>query len=260
MAMGTRWRMVAAGFMAVTLLASCGGDDDDETTTDTVAEEQEQAAGGDAEAYCEAARRLDEQESFPTAEQLDELAATAPEEIADDVAFVAERLKEGIESGDPAAAFGDPEVEERLMPIEDFEAQECGLGGGEEDEVEQDPSVTELDPEAARSDVVATEYAFEFAPPAAGRTSLVMDNQGEESHVMLVARLAEGATLDQALEADDPGEFVEEEYESDIAAPGEEAVVTADLTAGEWAMVCYLPTVEGEPHFALGMAETFTVE
>lgn len=253
------WRS-AAGMAAVLMLLGGCGDDGEVASDEDVQEEQpEQGAGDDAQAYCDVARELDEQQSFPTPEQLDELVAAAPEEIKGDVEFVAERFKASIEAGDPAGAFADPEVEQRLGPIEEFEARECDLGGEEEEE-EQDPSVTELDPQAARVDVVGTEYAFEFAPPAAGRTSFVMANEGEESHVMAVARLAEGATLDQALQADDPDQFVEEQYDSDIAAPGDEVVLTADLTPGEWAMLCYLPAPDGEPHFAKGMVESFTIE
>lgn len=261
MAMRGLWRTAAGALTVVVLLAGCGSDDDEVATDESVPEEpteQEQAAGG-AQAYCDAARALDEQEGFPTPEQLDELAETAPEEIRADVEFVAERFKAAIEAGDPAGAFADPEVEQRLEPIEAFEVQECGLDEAEEEE-EQDPSVTELDPAAARVDVIATEYAFELDPPAAGPTSFVMDNQGDETHVMLVARLAEGATLDQALQADDPAEFIEEEYESDVAAPGGEAVLTTELTPGEWAMICFLPAPDGEPHFAKGMAESFSIE
>lgn len=262
------WRTAAAVTAVTVLLAGCGGDDDEVTTEEGAQEETEQTqstenegtASGDFQAYCDAARELDEQQDFPTPEQLEELAAAAPEEIKDDVEFVTERFKAAFESGDPAGAFGDPEVAQRLEPIEEFETRECGLGGDEEEEEQQDPSVTVIDPAAARVDVTATEYAFELEAPEAGPTSFVMSNEGQESHVMLIARLAEGATVDQALEADDTAEFVEEQYDSGIANPGDEAVVTAELTPGEWAMVCYLPAPDGEPHFAKGMVETFTIE
>jgi hypothetical protein len=254
MTMRRTWRVMAA-VAAVALLAACGDDEELATGGDG-------QANGESAAYCEAARELDEQQSFPTTEQLDELAAAAPDEIKEDVEFVAGRFKEGIESGDPGSVFADPKVEERFGTIEEFEARECGLGGDDEDEdeEEQDPSVTELDPAATRVDVTATEYDFEFAAPAAGGTSFVMANEGQESHVMLLARLKEGATLEEALQSDDPDEFVEEEYESEVATPGEEAVLTADLTAGDWAMVCYIPAPDGQPHFAKGMAEPFTIE
>ena len=188
-----RFRPSGRDALTVVMVAAAGcGDDDDE-------------AGGDVEAYCDLARELDAQEDFPTAEQLEALRDAAPDEIEENIDTVVEAFLAGIEEGDPAAAFGDPEVEEAFGPIEEFEASECGLGGDEEDEEsEQDPSVTEIDPAATRVDVVATEYAFEFEATAAGRTSFVMANEGEETHVMALSRLAEGATLDQALAAEDP--------------------------------------------------------
>jgi uncharacterized cupredoxin-like copper-binding protein len=236
----------------VALVAAGCGDDDDE-------------AGGTAE-YCELSRELDEQEEFPSAEQLEALRDAAPEEIREDVDFVADRFIEAIEAGNPSSAFEDPEVEERFGPIEEFEEAECGLAGDEEDEegAEQDPSVTELDPDAARVDVTATEYAFEFDGPAAGRTSFVMTNEGEESHFMLIAKLAEGATFEEALEAEDPEAegLLDESFpeaESDVAGPDEEAVLTVDLTPGTYGMLCFLPSPDGTAHAELGMIEEFTV-
>lgn len=253
---GQLWR-VLTGLTAVALLTGCGGDGDQEaaSTTTTAAEAPEVAAG--AEDYCLAARLLDDQESLPTVEQLDELAAVAPEQIKADVEFVIGRFKAGVEAGDPVSAFGDPEVEQRLERVEEFEARVCGLT---DDEEEQDPAVTALDPAARRIDVTATEYDFEFGEVAAGRTSFVMANAGQETHIMIVGKLKEGATLEQALAADDPEQFVEVDYESDIANAGEEAVVTADLTPGNWAMVCPIPASDGQPHFLKGMAVPFTVE
>lgn len=120
--------------------------------------------------------------------------------------------------------------------------------------------MTEIDPDATRVDVSATEYAFAFEAPAAERSSFVMTNDGAESHVMSLAKLADGTTLEQFLETDDDQDLTSEEYESDVAQPGSEAVVTADLSAGQWAMICYLPTSDGQPHYERGMAETFTVD
>ena len=259
MTMRRRLRVVAS-VTAMALLAGCGGDDGRDGGPERAAGGTgTTSAGTDASAYCEAARELDEQDSFPTVEQLDELVDIAPDEIKADVEFVVGRFKEGIEAGDPASAFADPEVERRMEPVEAFEARECGLGEEEEEE-EQDPSVTVLDPAATRVEVTATEYDFELGDTEAGRTSFVMANAGQETHMMLIARLAEGATLEEVLLADDPDELVEEEYESEVAIAGEEAVVTAELTPGEWAMVCPLPASDGEPHFLKGMAVPFTVE
>lgn len=54
-------------------------------------------------------------------------------------------------------------------------------------------------------------------------------------------------------------EGLEASYESAIAAPGAEAIVTADLTRGNWVIVCPLPTPDGEIHAELGMVQEFTV-
>ncbi len=249
-----RWTAAVA---VLALVAAGCGDDDDESTGDDAG--QEAAAGGDVEAYCAIAAELDSQEEFPSAEQLAALAEAAPEAIKADVEFVVERFTAAIEAGDPASAFADPEVEEHFEPIEEFETTECGLGDDEDEGAEQDPSVTELDPSATQVAVSATEYDFTFSAPGAGRTSFVMTNDGEEAHLMDLAKLVEGATLEEALQADDASELIAEEYESDIAAAGEEAVLTVELTEGDWALVCYLPAPDGEPHLLKGMAVPFTV-
>lgn len=129
------WRTAAGVATVLVLLAGCGDDGDGgEVATDEDVQEEpsepEQAAGGDAQAYCDAARELDGQEAFPTPEQLDQLVAAAPEEVKADVEFVTERFEAAIETGDPAGAFADPEVEQRLRSIEEFETRECGLGEG----------------------------------------------------------------------------------------------------------------------------------
>ncbi len=232
----------------LSLAAAACGDDDDTASSD------------DSEAYCELAAELDAQEDFPSAQQLEDLRDAAPDDISDEVGLVVEKFLQGIEDGDPGVAFADPEVEEAFGPIEAFEEDTCGLEGDEaDDEPEQDASVTELDPDAAQVAVSATEYAFEFEDPAAGPTSFTMSNDGEETHLMLLAKVTAGSTIDEVLEAEDTEGLTEVELLSDGAIPGEEAVLTADLTPGEWVMVCFLPDAEGTPHYELGMVSDFTI-
>lgn len=240
----TTWAAMIAVVLLVGTTAACGDDDDDAAAlTD----------------YCELARTLDEQERFPTTEQLEGIRDAAPEEVAQEVNIVATAL---IDAGeDPFAAFEDPDVERAMEAIEAFDAGECGIEqeAGDDDEEEQDPSVTELDPAAARVEVTATDYAFALASkPSAGRTSFVMTNEGEERHLMALLKLAEGATWDDVMESEGE-EGVEEELESDSVAGGGEAVLTADLVPGDYALICYIPDSEGTPHVMLGMSETFTV-
>ena len=76
--------------------------------------------------------------------------------------------------------------------------------------------------------------------------------------MMILAKLEDGATVDEALESDGE-EGISEEYSSDEVLPGGEAVVTAELTAGNWVLLCPIPTPEGAPHFAEGMIWEFAV-
>jgi hypothetical protein len=232
----------------------CGLGDESEDEGD--GEEAAVEIAPEDEDFCAIAQTLDEQEEFPTQEQLEEYRDTAPDEIAEEANVIATAF---LEAGDdPFAAFDDPEVNAAFEVTEPFESEHCGIAH-DGDEEEQDASVTELDPDAAQVAVTASEYDFEFASaPAAGRTSFVMTNEGEERHVMVLLHLSEGTTIDDALESEGE-EGVEEEFESDTAAPGEEAVLTADLVAGNWAMICFLPTPDGTPHFMEGMVEEFTV-
>lgn len=261
------WKALV-GVSALALMAGACGDDEDEASTATTEEVddgaeddgagEEAGEGADSE-YCQLAAEFEEQEGFPTVEQIEAIEAVAPPEISENLAIVSDAFIEAIEAGDPAAAFADPAIEEAFGPIEAYEAEVCGLGEGEEEEAEQDPSVTEVDPDAAQVAVSGTEYAFDFEAPAAGPTSFTMANDGEETHFMLLVKLAEGATIEEALESEGD-EGVDEEFESDIAAPGDDAVLTVDLTPGNWALLCPIPTPEGEPHFAVGMIEEFTIE
>ena len=231
-----------------------GGGDGEEASDFEIAPEDEE--------YCAIATELDEQEDFPSPEQLETIRAAAPEEISDDINTVVEAFLANPD--DPFAAFEDPEVEAAFEPIEAFEAEHCGLHGddeGDDEESEQDPSVTEPDPSAAQVAVTATDYAFAFDPePAAGRTQFTMTNEGEERHVMVLFKLADGATMDEVLASEGEEGIDGPELESDSAAPGETAVLTTDLEPGTYGVICYIPNDEGTPHLALGMTAELTVQ
>jgi len=135
-----------------------------------------------------------------------------------------------IEAEDPMLVFSDPEVGAAFETIDAYESESCGLGGGEDEGPDQDASVTELDPNATRIDVAATDFAFDGdIPTESDRYSFVMQNDGEAVHLIILAKLAAGATMDEVM-ASEGEEGLEASYESDIAAPGAEAIVTADLT------------------------------
>lgn len=269
----TRWKVVAGAAALALVVAGCGDDDeDDAATTDTTVEAEDSGGEGDGEAaaefevapedeeYCAISRELDEQEDFPSTEQLETIRAAAPDAIAEEVDLVVEAFLANAD--DPFVVFEDPAVQEAFEPIEAFDLEHCGIGGDdEEEEAEQDPSVTEPDESAAQVAVTATDYQFAFAPePAAGRTQFTMTNAGDERHVMVLFKLADGATMDDVMESEGEEGIDGPELESDSAAAGETAVLTTDLEPGTYGMICYIPDADGTPHLALGMVKEFTVQ
>lgn len=220
-----------------------------DTTSGTVAIDP-----ADAE-YCAAVTAINESPEPPTAEVVEAYMAVAPAELQDPLQLVLDTLEEA--DGDFTAVFSDPEAGAALEEITAFEAERCGSG---DEGPPQDPMVTVIDEEATRVDVVATEYAYEAElPTTAGRYSFVMTNEGEEPHIMILLRLEDGASVDEVLAAEGD-EGVAESFESSPAAPSGEGVLTADLSAGSWVLLCPIPGPEGHPHFADGMITEFTIE
>ncbi|MBA2565005.1 MAG: hypothetical protein H0V09_06235, partial [Gemmatimonadetes bacterium] len=115
--------------------------------------------------------------------------------------------------------------------------------------------------------IVAREYAFEVPGPVpAGRTTLRLANRGKEVHHLQLYRLEgertaadlgnflrtarPGAPLPGwAVAAGGPGAIV----------PGGESNATVELEPGSYALLCYVPTHDGTPHFAKGMLQAAEV-
>lgn len=96
--------------VALVGVSGCGDDDD---------------GGDDVAAYCAASAELDAEESFPTDEQLDEIAELAPDAISDEVETVVELFKEEGE-----AAYQREDIEDLFAPVEEFEAENCDFAEG----------------------------------------------------------------------------------------------------------------------------------
>lgn len=115
---------------------------------------------------------------------------------------------------------------------------------------------------------------FTFAPlPAmdSGLTVLEVTNSGQEPHEMAVMRL-EGATLDQVLAmmmepppaaGAGPSGPLPFRFVGGLQAirPGDHGWVMLDLSPGDYALLCFVPSPahEGRPHIGLGMVRAFTV-
>lgn len=133
--------------------------------------DDDNAATSDMEAYCAAISELGDR--LPTGEEMSMILDVAPGEIAAELDVVLGAVRESGE-----AAFEDPD--------------------------DVDGTSDEIDPDAQRVDVVATEYAFEFSPPDAGAVSFLMANEGSEIHEVLLARFIGDATIEDAFASEDP--------------------------------------------------------
>ena len=120
--------------------------------------------------------------------------------------------------------------------------------------------------EAAAQEVTLTAddrdgYSFELsATPTADTGSVVFDNQGEQEHFLVFARLNEGFTVDEAVELQGRKGSAEVFIEQG-AGPGQAktAEITQPLEPGDYVMLCPIPSPEG-PHYKLGQLEEFTIE
>jgi len=254
-------RAVAVVAVLALVLGACGGDDDGGGAA--TAEGDGGGAGEDEyEAVCAVANEIFEQDDFPSAEQVQRYEEVAPPELAGAVTQAAPPFVE--HEGDPVAlfaAFADDEVEAAIAQINAFEAEHCGIP---RDDTEAPPQ--EAEPGAAAVGVTAREYEFELEGDVApGLTSFVLTNEGAEAHFLGIFKLADGHSVDEAIEyegdAVEAG-IVEEDFgESGFAAPGgnDEEFLTIDLEPGNYGMYCFLPTADGTPHAFKGMATPFTV-
>jgi hypothetical protein len=129
------------------------------------------------------------------------------------------------------------------------------------------------------ADTNAVEYTFKGLPAtfAAVPTAFRMTNAGSQVHEMLLYRRAKGTTGNLiAIVNDDPTVSdgrLEEVGVMIPAAPGENSVLLADLTPGDYVAVCFLPEGTntmaqvgaangkhaGRDHRSLGMIKPFTV-
>jgi hypothetical protein len=101
----------------------------------------------------------------------------------------------------------------------------------------------------------------------AGLHSWSIENAGEQWHELSIARVEEGATIDDVMAAfmaeesgEEPEIAVEETFFFAPLSAGEHARFDLELEPGRYLVVCFLPSMEdGEPHAAHGMYQFITV-
>ena len=119
--------------------------------------------------------------------------------------------------------------------------------------------------------VVGTDYAFD-APTelSAGETTITFRNDGAVDHEMVLVRLREAGTFDDAIAAlqagGDPDALFEQFFEANgavvFATPGTTggSRLAVDLTEGEYAIFCFFQDApDAPPHVELGMLANFNV-
>ncbi|MGH7526847.1 MAG: hypothetical protein ACREMX_09085 [Gemmatimonadales bacterium] len=96
-----------------------------------------------------------------------------------------------------------------------------------------------------------------------GRTAFRLVNQGAEPHHLVVLRLEEGRTFDSLLAAlkkpGPPPSWIRAVGGPNAAAPGGESNTEQVLTAGHYAVICFVPSPDGAPHLAKGMVNSLEV-
>lgn len=132
-------------------------------------------------------------------------------------------------------------------------------------EATEDPGSQPTD-DAAPSEVAVTgeEYAFVGAPDTlpAGPTTFTFQNTGKEPHEMVIFELKTDKSIEELLALPEKEAMKLVRIVGGTGAPpGKDAKqpVEADLTPGEYAIVCFVPAPDKKPHFIKGMVAGFEV-
>ena len=113
-------------------------------------------------------------------------------------------------------------------------------------------------------EIKLTDYAFGLSKPlTAGQHVIRVVNAGQQTHEVMVIRLAPGKTAAQVaswvekMEGPPPGEPL-----SGVAGlgVGQTASFPLTLTPGEYGLICFIPDAkDGKPHYVHGMVHQFKI-
>ncbi|MFP5255724.1 MAG: hypothetical protein ACLGI8_07715 [Acidimicrobiia bacterium] len=258
-----RGTAIAAAAVLALGLAACGDDEDDTDEEGAAADDGGTAAGGDNAAFCDALVEFNsmavnlelhegssEEEIKAAGEEIapvfQTVADNAPEELADTAAELNESVQALLE-GDSEPFNSD----DTFMTYTEMAGQAVDACGFESIEV------------------TGVDYAFEGVPATvpAGTVAFEFVNESDsEEHEMILVKKAAGVQLSW----EELVELPEEESESMVefagatfAPPGGSSSTFAELSPGEYAMLCFIPVggaEDGPPHFTQGMLQELTVE
>ena len=243
-------------------LAACG-DDDDTDEEGAPAADDGGSAEGDNAAFCDALVEFNsmavnmeihegssEEEIVAAGEEIAPVFQTVADNAPEELAGTAAELNESVQ----ALLEGDPEPfssDDTFMAYTEMAGQAVDACGFESIEV------------------TGVDYAFEGVPATveAGTVAFKFVNESDsEEHEMILVKKADGVQLTW----EELVELPEEESESMVefagatfAPPGGESSTFAELTPGDYAMICFIPVggaEDGPPHFTQGMLQELTVE
>ncbi len=115
--------------------------------------------------------------------------------------------------------------------------------------------------------ITAKDYSYD-APDTmtAGMVTLRLVNQGPELHHVQLVRIDDGHTfaeLAAGLKAMKPGSppppWVHDVAGPNTPVPGGESSITEELAAGNYAIICFIPSADHVPHAMKGMLKALTV-
>ncbi|MGH7508455.1 MAG: hypothetical protein ACREMZ_03165 [Gemmatimonadales bacterium] len=127
------------------------------------------------------------------------------------------------------------------------------------------PSTASADLPTADLTIKLVDYGFEPSRPLTpGRQTIMVENAGPQPHELVLLRLAPGKRVEDfatwvesGMKGRPPAEPVGGVVYLDKGARG---TFTADLTAGEYGLICFVPdTKDGKPHLVHGMMQNIRV-
>jgi hypothetical protein len=135
----------------------------------------------------------------------------------------------------------------------------AGACGGDDDEEATEASAEEV---TVTTSDTADGYTWDVSPtPTAETKSVTLQNDSEEQHYLIFARLGKGSTVDEAYKLEGKKGSATEVTRLTSAGPGRSATadVTKPINPGDYYLLCPLAGTDG-PHYKLGQLEEFAIE
>jgi hypothetical protein len=105
-------------------------------------------------------------------------------------------------------------------------------------------------------------YTWDVSPtPTAETKSVTLQNDSEEGHALIFARLSKGYTVDEAYKLEGEKGSATDVIRPHGVGPGKSAThdVTEPLDPGDYFLLCPLAGKDG-PHYKLGQLDEFAIE